>query len=775
MADQLKRLSIRTYFTLGSYEKDREFRELLGDIARQGMFFIGLLGAFAVIIYTSSYIFLLGKEIIWHYPVRDWNKEIMLLDKGLILILCLTTILLSRTTISVSGSRTLIFVFVWFISFLILFDDSASRDATSSQAYIIFALMMVVVGIPYPGWQMALLNLFIIITGIVTVHVVPALFNMPTAPLLLSQVIYLTLVAIVLTGMSSLIYLSRYEQYTARRHAEELKAQLEERAHTLEILKAKSDQQAEKILQHEQLKDRFFANISHEFRTPLTLILGPLKDFLSGKSKDRKVTVRVDLLHLMQRNGIRLLQLINQLLDLSKIDAGEIQLDLQDKDLNTLVSDTVLSFEPMAEAKHIKLSCIQSDKRLAARIDPQRMEQAISNLVSNAIKFTPEGGAVDVSVTQLESDGYPIQIKVADTGVGISEAELPYIFDRFYQSTQNSSSLNPGTGIGLALVKEIVELHGGSVSVKSNPGTGSEFVLEMNGDSRALPNDILPEVNEDNALKSENPAIEEETLLEDENDEMPSEDAPWILIVDDNPDILVYLKGYLAGRYNVITLEDSSQVVETMKSRKIDLLISDVMMPDPDGFKLCQIIKQDETLNHIPVILLTARAGEESKLEGLELGADDYISKPFSVSELMVRIENLIELRNMLREKFIQKVRIEGKKAEITSADARFLKQVKKVIDEHMEDSNFGVDWLADEVYMSPRHLQRKIRSVTNLSAAGYIRFLRLERASQLIQQNWGNISEVSFKVGFQDTKYFSRLFKQTFGVTPSDFSGQIQ
>ena len=186
------------------------------------------------------------------------------------------------------------------------------------------------------------------------------------------------------------------------------------------------------------------------------------------------------------------------------------------------------------------------------------MEQAIGNLISNAIKFTPEGGAVDVSVTQLESDGHRIQIKVADTGVGISEAELPYIFDRFYQSTQNSF-LNPGTGIGLALVKEIVELHGGSVSVKSNPGTGSEFVLEMNGDSRALPNDILPEVNEDNALKSKNPAIEEETLLEDENDEMPSEDAPWILIVDDNPYILVYLKGYLAGRYNVITLEDSSR------------------------------------------------------------------------------------------------------------------------------------------------------------------------------------------------------------------------
>jgi len=772
MGNQFNRLSIRSYLTIGAYEKDEEFKELLGNIARQGMFFIGLLGALAALIFTSSHIFLLGKRIVWHYTVAHTQSEIMIVDKGLIFIFCVGLMLLSRTKISLFWSRLLVLLSLWLISQAMFMDDIAVRDLTVSPEYISFSLIMATVGIPYSGWQTALVNLFIISSTVLAAHILPVMYHITGVHLLTSQVIYLFMVAVVLTGISSLVYLSRYQQYRARRNAEELKSQLEERAHTLEILRAKSEQQAQKILEQEQLKNQFFANVNHELRTPLTLILGPLKDFLSDETRNGKISVRADLLSLMHRNGVRLLQLINQLLDLSKIDAGEIKLDLYNTDLNELVGNTVLSFKAMAEAKKITLSYHGSDRPIIAKIDPQRLEGAIGNLVSNAIKFTPEGGTICVDIAQPESSENKIYIKVTDSGIGISHSDLPHIFDRFYQAAQPSILLSPGTGIGLALVKEIAELHGGTVSVNSTPGEGSEFVLELNGNSNGITGDILPEVHAENTREAEN-ADGEWILVDETTNKSAPKDATAILIVDDNPDVLIYLKEHLSGLYNVTTLKNSDKAIETMKEQKMDLLISDVMMPDPDGFELCRLVKQDEVLSHIPVILLTARAGEESKLEGLQMGADDYISKPFSASELLVRIENLIELRRKLREKFTQQVRIEGKGSQVDSADERFLKKIQSVIDKYMEDSNFSVERLAEEINVSPRQLQRKVRSVTNFSAAGYIRYLRLERASQLLEQNWGNVSEVSLKVGFQDTKYFSRLFKQTFGNTPSEFAAR--
>ncbi|HKI45839.1 MAG TPA: ATP-binding protein [Balneolales bacterium] len=770
MIDQLQNLSIRTFLSLGPYERDKGFRELLGSIARKGLFIIGMLGITAVVIYVASHLLLVGKHVVWHYTGQNAGSEIMLVDKSLILIFCLTIIFLSRTLISVHWCRVLVFVFVWLICLAMLLDDVATRDLTVSPVYISFALIMAGVGIPYSGWQTALMNLTVISSCILVVYVAPLLFNIPVVPLLLAQVIYLVLVAIVLTGMSSLIYLSRYEQYNAQKHAEQLKTQLEDRAHTLEILKAKSEEQAQKILRHEQIKDRFFANISHEFRTPLTLILGPLKDILSRRDETGMIPVKASLLKLMQKNATQLLGQINQLLDLSKIDAGEIQLNIQDTDLEALVSETVLSFVSLAEVKQVRLSYHPPKERLTIKVDPQHMEQAIGNLVSNALKFTPEGGSVDVFVRTSESPGQSVQIKVADTGIGISSEELPYIFDRFYQSAQKPGTINSGTGIGLALVKDIVELHGGTVTIESVVGKGSEFVINLNGYFETATD--LPQVCKEIEIRESGSSDLEE--WEWPEDEPVADDVPTILVVDDNRDVLMYLQGYLSRKYHVITLDKSSETLGILREQDVALLITDVMMPDPDGFELCHSVKQDEKLSHIPVILLTARAGEESKQEGLELGADDYICKPFSASELMIRIENLIELRRMLRDKYTQEVRIEGEKVDMSSADARFLKQVQIVIEEQMENTNFGVDWLADRLYLSPRHLQRKIRHITGLSAAGYIRYMRLEHASQLLSNKWGNVSEVSYKVGFQDTKYFSRLFRQTFGVTPTEYIGRI-
>lgn len=765
-------LSLRSFFTIGPYEKDEGFKELLRTIAQKGLLIYGLIGAILVVFHVSSHVFLVGKTIVWDYSNFSMESEVLILDKILIFLFSSILIYLSRTSLTLKWIRISVFALVWFICIAMLIEDIAGRNTDFTTAYTAMALLFAVVMVPYTGWQTALLSLTVIISTAISLSYLPVLLGMEPLSLRMGQAIFISVVAILLTGTSSQIYINRYEQFRARKRAEELSEILEERAHILEMLKEKSEKQAEKILQHEKLKDRFFANISHEFRTPLTLILGPLQDILDRNGEDESKTVGREMLQLMRSNAHRLLDLINQLLDLSKIDAHEIELNLQEVDLTEFVPETVRAFTPLAESQEVELNCSFEYSPVMAEIDPQQMERVIGNLVSNAIKFTPKGGYVAVRVSKQNTTDGSIKISVKDNGIGIPENELPHIFDRFYQAPQSGDAFSKGTGIGLALVKEIVELHKGSIRVNSSYGEGSEFVVSLKEEQQFTGKYLQPGEsgvsNSGRVFEKERKYISE--YFEDDLPETADEDAPTVLLIDDNPDILTYLKPHLLKRYKVIAGESSKEALKQIRKTEVDLVISDVMMPDPDGFELCRIIKKNEKLNHIPVILLTAQASEESRIEGLELGADDYISKPFSASELMVRVENLIELRRMLRNKFSEEVRLKGKKVEVTSEDARFLKQVQAVIEEHMENSNFGVDWLADEMNLSTRQLQRKVRAVTDLSAGGYIRMIRLERASQLLAQQWGNVSEIAYKIGFQDAKYFSSLFKQTFGSTPTEF-----
>lgn len=756
-------LSLSSFLTIGPYEEDEGFRELLRNIAQKGLFIYGLLGVILIVFFVSSHLFLVGKSVAWSYVDFDPQADIQILDKILIFLFCLVLVPLSKSSISLTWFRILVSILVWFICIAMLIEDIAGQNTSFTVAYITIALLFAVVMIPYRGWHTALLSAIIIISTSIALAAVPIWMGLPVQELRLGQVIFISIVAFLLTGVSSQLYLNRYEQYQARQEAEELSKKLEERAAILEKLREKSEHQAEELQKNKKLKDQFFANISHEFRTPLTLILGPLKDMLGDgfHNADREK------FNLMYRNGEKLLGLINQLLELSKIDAGEIRLQKQKMNVHEFISEVVLPFTPLAESRKIALSCTTIDLPLVAEIDSEMMERAIGNLISNAVKFTEEGEVV-VTVSHKSGSINKLLISVKDTGIGIPGKELTNIFDRFYQVTHASHGVRQGTGIGLAFTKEVVELHGGTIRAVSKPGVGSEFILELplagTAELPELPkfksgsDKWLPEADHE-AKKHEEAFVEE-----------PKEDAPVVMLIDDNPDILNYLKPHLQGRYRVILHTSSMEALETVKEKEVDLVISDVMMPDPDGFEVCRIIKENPELNHIPVILLTAQAAEESRIEGLELGADDYISKPFSASELMVRVENLIEIRSMLREKFSQQVRIKGKEVEVFSDDARFLQKVQSVIEEHMANSNFGVDWLADEVNLSTRQLQRKIRSVTNLSAGGYIRLLRLERASQLLVQEWGNVSEVAYEVGFRDARYFSRLFKQTFGSTPTEY-----
>jgi signal transduction histidine kinase/DNA-binding response OmpR family regulator len=644
-----------------------------------------------------------------------------------------------------------------------LFDDIAGGDITVAPTYMSFALILAAGAIPFKGWQTCLLNIAVIISTLISLVLIPRILGIGEAGLLPAQLIYLVMIAVLLTGLSSMLYNNRYEQYKVRRHAELLSNQLEERALILQKMKEKSELQADQLLENERLKNQFFANLSHEFRTPLTLILGPLKDVQNQAEEEKNAVISIDTIRAMQTNSERLLDYINQLLDLSKSDAGKISLKPQEIDPETFVSTLISEFASSAEKKQIRLFLTKKTELNPVYIDSKQFERVINNLLSNALKFTRTGGKVEVSLEKYASGTLVIQ--VTDNGIGIPSNELPFIFDRFYQASQTPNLFNEGTGIGLALAKDIVELHGGTIHVESKENEGSVFTVKLPAGSKT---EALS-LEENYIIQPENKLPEYFSGL-NENESLP-ESSPHVVLIDDNPDILNYLAPHLSSRYHVHQFQQSKDAITFIKDQVVDLVISDVMMARPNGFEVCSFIKEHEKLNHIPVILLTAQTSEESRIEGLEKGADDYISKPFSASELMVRAENLIELRRMLRSRFSTEVHVKGTEIKVDSEEARFLEQVQQVIESHLEHSNFGVEWLAEQVHLSPRQLQRKISTITNLSAGGYIRMLRLERARQLLEQEWGNISEISYKVGFQDTKYFSKLFKQTFGVNPSEFS----
>lgn len=759
-------LSLRAFLTIGPYEEDEGFRAILRSIAQNGLFIYGLIGTFLVVLYVAIYLYF-GKEITWTYVDFNKQQELLILDKILIFFSCLAMIPLSKSSLPLNWIRFLVYTLVWFISIAILVEDIAGHD-TSFTTYTTIILLFAVVMVPSKGWHVAILALIVITSTALALVILPGFLGLLDVEIKLGQIIFIFFVAFILTGMSSQIYNSRYEQFLARQEAEELSKLLEQRALVLEKLKEKSENQAELLRENEKLKDRFFANISHDFRTPLTLILGPLQDMLNALEEGEENIIDRGTLSLMNRNGQKLLDLINQLLELSKIDAGKIQLHKQPTVINNLLQETVASYYAMAEAQKVALSLRQAEQTAVAYLDPQMTERAIGNLITNAIKFTSAGGEVEVLAERGSESKDSIHIIVQDTGIGIPKNELPYVFDRFYQVAQSPAIAKHGTGIGLSFTQEVVQLQGGSISVSSEYGKGSRFEIIL-----PLSRGISSSAPVTEFTVRENPKLPEPyqyRKLDMSSDEERKKDAPTVMLIDDNPDILAYLHPHLEERYRVILLEKSSEALKILKNRKVDLILSDVMMPAPDGFELCRMVKEDPEINHIPVILLTAQAEEESKIEGLELGADDYISKPFNAAELMVRAENLIELRRTLRNKFSQQVHLKGEKADVSSEDARFLQQVQSAIEEHMSNTNFGVDWLADEVNLSARQLQRKIRAITDLSAGGYIRMLRLERAEQLLSQEWGNVSEIAYEVGFQDARYFSRLFKQTFGKTPTNY-----
>jgi DNA-binding response OmpR family regulator len=509
----------------------------------------------------------------------------------------------------------------------------------------------------------------------------------------------------------------------------------------------------------DQMKSRFLTNITHEFRTPLTIIQG-LATHITQQQKIKDG---------IQRNSFNLLNLVNQMLDLAKLEAGNMPLNLQRGNIISYLSYIVESFQSLAASKQIRLHFLPKTEQLDMDYDADKLMKIMANLLSNAIRFTQNGGNVYVVIEKLET-GKQLSIKVKDTGIGIAEKELPHIFDRFYQVDASITRKGEGSGIGLAYSKELAKILKGALQVDSILHQGSIFTLLLPINRNAAPKPLTKE-EIPRAFTDVPHQLEKSVEIID-----ASLDSPTVLVVEDNLDVKEYLRICLEDKYQLTYAENGVEGIKKAIEIIPDIIISDVMMPEKDGFQLCETLKNDHHTSHIPIVLLTAKADVESKLSGLQKGADAYMSKPFNQKELLIRVQQLIALRSVLQKRYAKalpvveekKVNIPKEMADKFEIEDVFLNKVNAIIMAHIDDEDFNSTLLCQKIGMSNSQLYRKLKAITNKSIAIYIRSVRLQKAHILLFTTELNISEIAHQVGFKDVTYFSRCFSEEFGQPPS-------
>ncbi|WP_186758130.1 hybrid sensor histidine kinase/response regulator transcription factor [Echinicola salinicaeni] len=511
-----------------------------------------------------------------------------------------------------------------------------------------------------------------------------------------------------------------------------------------------------------QAKLQFFTEISHEFRTPLTLIIDPLERLLKEKPK-KQIAAKYHLL--MHRNANQLLMLINQLLDFRKLESGHLKLNLQHSDIISFVLSLGSSFEEMAKKGAIDFKIMTSTDHFIMDFDADKLTMVLNNLLSNAFKFTPNNGQIILKVDKTTSPTMGITILVQDNGQGIPKEDQEKIFTIFYQSPHNKKQ-QKGSGIGLSLCKELVGLHGGKIEVDSTLGKGTSFsvFLPVSIDStHEIPPSKLEEINIEEPLTT---GIDPSTKHTNDSDT----ETPLILVVDDNTDIRSYVEMSFNMEYRVTTATNGIEGIDKAVNSIPDLIISDLMMPDMNGLQLCKQLKTDERTSHIPIILLTARQSAEAKMEGYETGADAYVTKPFNTDILKAQVQNLLEQRRLLREIFSKGSSAEFKKIAINSADEKFLEKIKGLIESNLETENLDIDSLAAQLNMSRSQFYRKIKALTNKSAADFVNTFRMNKAAEYLLTGDYNITETAYKVGYNIPNNFSRAFTKHFGSSPSQY-----
>ncbi len=550
-----------------------------------------------------------------------------------------------------------------------------------------------------------------------------------------------------------------------------LEAQVEKRTQEVGRQNALLAQQAEMLLEQDQLKSRLITNLTHEFRTPLSLIISPVEKLLVDPELPNRVT---SLLSVVNRNANQLLSLINQLLDLSKLDAGQMKVTPERTHLVLFLEEILSLFRPQAESKGITLSWQHEAGTGYGLIDRDKWTKILTNLLSNALKYTPTGGQVSVG---FQLTAQQARVIIADTGVGIESEKLPLVFERFYQADDSTTRSHEGTGIGLALVKELTDLLKGTVTLTSRIGQGTRIEL------------TLPFQLAESDVKAALSAPATEMLLKSKSD---TGSTPWdhtllpeekeyrtlVLVVEDNAELREFIKEELSPHYLVLTAQNGAEAWQVAQRELPDIVVSDVMMPLLDGFALTRLIKTDPVTNHIAVVLLTARTARENRLKGLTLGADDYLTKPFHSDELQLRLRNLLAHRQKLQEYFQRKLAagaIGSTPAEALDAKAfpqlpnPFLEKLYGLLEARLDDSTYGVEELASDVGMSRRSLHRKLKALINLSPQDFVSEYRLRRAADLLRQG-RNVSETAYLVGYESASHFSSVFKAFYRKMPSEF-----
>ncbi|QKG56305.1 response regulator [Hymenobacter sp. BRD128] len=544
--------------------------------------------------------------------------------------------------------------------------------------------------------------------------------------------------------------------------------------------------QTEKEKELTGLKLGFFTNVSHELRTPLTLILGPMEDIMRSPGPVADLRGKVRLMHQQAR---KLLDLVNQLLDFRKVESGHVPLRASPGDAGHFLSGLYAVFQLKAQERGVDYVLDVPTEPVRLYFDRSKLEIILTNLLANAFKYVRDRGRVELSATIIgnaggeavyqhgQLTGNYLKINVSDTGIGIQPAELDRIFDPYYQASHTNTLRMGGTGIGLALARQFAQRHGGQLGVVSAPGVGTTFELRLPfGQQHLQPEDIQPE-EVDTELGASPAADELLALAALEAEAVPASPAPAgpprLLVVEDNDEVRQYLRQIFEADYEVLTAEDGLAGWTAALTQLPDLIISDVMMPRSDGLELCQRLKQHPKTAHIPVLLLTARTAETHELEGLGMGADDYLSKPFNPARLQAKAEGLLRNRRKLHEFYQRHILLQPTEIVVADADREFLEQAMGVVEKHLGDSEFSVQVLVREMAMSQSVFYRRIKSITGQTAVEFIRDVRLKRAAQLLAQTTLRVSEVAFEVGIEDAKYFRKAFQKIYNCTPSDYARQ--
>jgi signal transduction histidine kinase/DNA-binding response OmpR family regulator len=532
-----------------------------------------------------------------------------------------------------------------------------------------------------------------------------------------------------------------------------------------------AEKEASRLQQLDTFKTRFFTNISHEFRTPLTVILGMLDSLKRNAAEGNSAEVD-EHAEIIKRNSRHLLNLVNQLLDLARLESGKLLLSPSNGDLVSFIQYQVESFRSYALSRGINLSYQCDRPSLEMGFDFNKLQGILVNLISNALKFTPEGGAVRVEMKTIPpapaEHPKEIILEVNDSGIGIAREDLPRIFDRFYQVDDSSTRRDSGTGIGLALVQELVKLMNGSIAVESQPGKGTSFRITLPfTKTREDWNDYSRDAAKEIAATGE--------IISENGQETTDDERPALLIVEDNSDVRYYISENLKNHYRLAIAINGAEGIEKAREMVPDLIISDVMMPEKDGFELCKILKADELTSHIPIILLTARADVESRIAGLKRGADAYLAKPFEPAELLVHVENLINIRRQLQRRYASVVQFPpppSADSELEIEDA-FILKIKEVVIENLQTEDFDIPQLGRALGMSRSQLFRKVKALTGGSPSLLIRSIRLQKAQNLLGTTNLSISEIAYEVGFSTPAYFSTAFLEAFGKAPGEWRQQ--